>query len=729
MRILSPRLRPLCLLLLTVLGCDGGPTGPSTGRLRVAILGLPPAATGDVTVAGPNGFSQPVTATQTLTQLTPGTYTVSATAVMVGASQYAPAPLNQTVVVNGGDAQSNASVFYSSTSGNLTVTINGLGTSSTAAVTVTGPGGYTQNIPATTTLTGLNPGDYVVNARDTVATGGTSYTASPSTQTVSVTAQSNMSATVTYSPPSAGSLNLKIDGLYITQSTQVYPGTVPLVKNRNGYLRVFVVANRTNNATPQVRVRFFSGLVPLDSSLILPSALSVPTTVDESSLSYTWNVPVSGTLIQPGLNIQAEVDPGNTVVESDETDNVFPAVGLAATDVRTIPVLSVTFVPILQSTNSLQGNVTEANKNSFLDQSVRMHPIDAVDAIVRSTPMTTTTTLQSDGTGWVTVLSELRTLRLSEGGSRYYYGVVKVGYSSGVAGIGYVSDGTPGGDERTAMGWDASGSASIVAAHELAHNWARLHAPCGGAANPDLSYPYSGGVIGAYGLDVSTVTPKSPSTNDVMGYCDPKWISDYNYKAVMNYRLAHPLVMSAATSSAVQPSLIVWGHMSDGKMVLEPAFQVNTRPSLPSRPGPYSIEGRATDGSALFSLSFSPDPIADLPGNSQTFAFAVPMSSINANRLTSIRLSGQGQEAVRTSAPQAAGVTDGVEVRRRPSGRVGLHWNAAAHPMVVVRDPETGQVLSFARGGSVELSNLKGQVDLLFSDGVKSKARPMRVTR
>jgi hypothetical protein len=733
MRILPLRLRPIWLLFLVILGCDGGPTDPGSGRLRVSILGLPPGSTADVTVTGPGGFSQPVTASQTLNQLAPGTYAVSATTVVIGAAQYGPAPVSQAVVVNGGGAQTTASILYSSSKGNLAVTINGLGTDNTAAVTVTGPGGYTQEVHSSTTLTSLNPGDYTVAARDTLATGGTPHTAAPASQTVTVTPNTTATASVTYSPPTGGSLNLRVAGLYVTQSTQTFAGAVPLVRNRNGYVRVFVVANRTTNTTtevPQVRVRFFNGLTKVDSNLVvLAPGNPVPTVVNESSLIYSWNVPVSGTLIQAGFGIQAEVDPANTVAETDEGDNVFSALAPSGPTIVTAPTLSITFVPILQPGAAQQGDVTAANKNTYLDLTQRMHPIDAVDAAVHSA-VTTDTTLEADGQGWIEVLDKLDMIRVAEGSSRYYYGVAKVGYGGGVAGIGYVGDGSLNG--RTALGWDDSGTRDEVAAHELGHNWGRNHAPCGTPlpAGLDPSYPRSNGSIGSYGLDVSTASLKASTLPDIMGYCDPKWISDYTYLGVMNFRAAHPLVVGGAAAAAVQPSLVVWGHMNDGAIVLEPAFQVNTRPSLPTHSGPYSIEGRASDGSTVFSLSFSPQQIADLPGNPQTFAFAVPMSSANSGRLTSLHLRGQGREAVRTSAaPPGGALPDGVDVRGRGRGRVGLRWNAGAHPLVVVRDPDTGEVLSLARGGAAELSTSKGQVDLVLSDGVKSKVRRVRVAR
>jgi hypothetical protein len=49
-----------------------------------------------------------------------------------------------------------------------------------------------------------------------------------------------------------------------------------------------------------------------------------------------------------------------------------------------------------------------------------------------------------------------------------------------------------------------------------------------------------------------------------------------------------------------------------------------------------------------------------------------------------------------------------------------LQWNAAAHPVVMVRDAATGQVLSFARGGSVRLPATATRLDATFSDGTRS---------
>jgi hypothetical protein len=731
------------VLLLLLLGCSGDPTGPSgSGTLSVTVQGLPSGAAAAVSVSGPAGYSQSLTGSQTFTGLAPGVYTVTASDVTVGTAPYQASPPSQTVTVVQSGSPGTASITYTTPTGNLGLTISGLGTS-TAAVTVTGPGGYTQAVGGTTNLTGLIPGAYTVAARDTTATGGTMHTASPSSQPVTITAQMTANANVTYTPPpSNGSVNLHVAGMYLTQSAQDFAGSIPLVENRDGFLRVFVVADRVNavGSTTAVQVRLYNGATLLSTILIPhpPGLTSVPTAVDESSLSYSWNTPVPGTQIQPGLRIEAEVNPApRVVVETDTTDNLL---GPLPSTVQKVPRVDVTFVPVMQRGNNLLGRVTAARKDSFLLTTKKMHPIDSVVSSLHL-PYTTTTTKTLDANNsngaWGTILGEIDAIRVTEASPRYYYGIARVSYTSGVAGVAYVSlqGTTPGSGARAALGWDYLPSGSIVAAHELAHNWGRNHAPCGGPAAIDPNYPHSDGSTGSWGVDVSTQTLEPASLSDIMGYCDPKWISNYTYQGVFNYLLApSPPFLGSVASQSVQPCLMVWGHILDGELVLEPAFQVNTRPSLPTQAGPYSLEGRASDGSPVFSLSFAPSEIADAPGDQQNFVFAVPLPAARASRLTSLHLSGNGRPAIlaattAVTGAQAATQPDTVEVRRVGGGRVSLRWDARAHPMVMVRDAETGEVLSLARGGDAELSTLKGQVDLVMSDGVKSRVKRVAVAR
>jgi reprolysin-like metallo-peptidase family M12B len=718
------------LVLLAALACDGGPSGLATGNLSISVLGLPTGSSAAVTVTGPDGYTNSVSSTQTLSQLVSGTYTLAASNVIVGSTAYSATPASQSVFV--GPSTANASILYAPAGGKLALTINGLGTNGTAAVTVTGPGDFSLLVSATRTLNGLTPGSYDITAQDVTGSCGTLYVGGPATQSVTVTASTTTSATVTYGPASGGSLNLCIDGLYLTQSTQTYTGSVPLVQDRNGYLRVFVIANQANVAAPAVQVRLYNGSSLVWQTTIFAPGPSVPTSVDESSLSKSWNIAVPGTYIKPGLSIEAEVDPAPGIItESSETDNVFPAAGALAMSVRVVPTLNVTFVPFVQTGNGLQGDVSDPN--AFLTATKKMHPLDGVNVTVHAV-QPTPHTLEADGTGWAELLQDLDLLRIAEGSTRYYYGVVKVSYPSGVAGIAYVGQGSTA--YRVALGWDAMPSGATVAAHELGHNWGRDHAPCGDPAGVDGQYPHSDGSTGVYGLDVATATLKPPTVSDIMGYCDPKWIGDYTYKAVLNYLSPpSPIVTSSEASQAIQPCLLVWGHIRDGEMVLEPAFHVTTRPSLPDRSGPYSIEADSKDGTRLFSLSFAPVEVADLPGGQKNFVFAVPISDAQASQLTTLRLRSQGQETVRRAQPPlASAVQPGTgarplpELHRLSNGGTRLRWDARTHPMVMVRDAQTGEVLSLARDGSAQLPISRREVDLVLSDGVKSSVRRVAVT-
>ena len=164
----------------------------------------------------------------------------------------------------------------------------------------------------------------------------------------------------------------------------------------------------------------------------------------------------------------------------------------------------------------------------------------------------------------------------------------------------------------------------------------------------------------------------------------------------------------------MQPALLVWGRIERDRVILEPAFRVFTRPSLPPTSGPYRIEARARDGSSLIRLDFAPAEVADAPDGSRSFAFAVPLSSDRADRLATLMLAGEGRSVTVSAAPEAAA----VDVRAIPGGRVRLRWDATRAPVVLVRDPATGQVIAFARGGQTDVVTSRRELSLSVGDRI-----------
>ncbi|MGQ0642776.1 MAG: PQQ-dependent sugar dehydrogenase [Gemmatimonadaceae bacterium] len=183
----------------------------ATGGLTVNIAGLAAGATAHVTVTGP-GFTRALTATETFPVLEPGTYTISATEVTASETRYAALPPTQSIAVTPG-VVSAASVLYTAATGQLAVTILGLPAGSPAAVTVSGPNGFTRTLSATTTLTLLVPGNYTVTSSDAQAGNFTYRGAGAVTQTIPVPASTNAASTTVRYQAIDGALSVVIAGL------------------------------------------------------------------------------------------------------------------------------------------------------------------------------------------------------------------------------------------------------------------------------------------------------------------------------------------------------------------------------------------------------------------------------------------------------------------------------------------------------------------------------------
>src|ERR671919_2522451 len=121
------RLIPLMLALLAA--CGGNePSGPSTGSLALAVVGLPSGTSAAVTVTGPGGYSHLTEGSETLSGLIPGAYSLAAEPVSGNGQNYQPAESFQSVTVAEGPTAATAQVTYGAGGGGagLTLTISGL---------------------------------------------------------------------------------------------------------------------------------------------------------------------------------------------------------------------------------------------------------------------------------------------------------------------------------------------------------------------------------------------------------------------------------------------------------------------------------------------------------------------------------------------------------------------------------------------------------------------------
>ena len=191
---------------------------------------------------------------------------------------------------------------------------------------------------------------------------------------------------------------------------------------------------------------------------------------------------------------------------------------------------------------------TVADLQAMSGLAVRLFPVEST-AVFRSAGTITLThhlqnaTFPANGCGsqWDALHQQVATARTADGNRPgwIYYGLLPNGVPMGpVGGCGGSGVGVgPIGQPRTL-------------AHEAGHACGLMHAPGGGAPNPDPAYPayepYDPpntpmGSTGEYGLDIDNGNIESPQTfRDVMSYANPPWISPYHYGKLIGVAELNP---------------------------------------------------------------------------------------------------------------------------------------------------------------------------------------------
>jgi hypothetical protein len=518
-------------------------------------------------------------------------------------------------------------------------------------------------------------------------------------------------------------VTLDVAGAYLVQTVQRLDGSIPILAGRSALLRVFPVGNKAvNDYKPTVRVHVYHGGTEVDQLLISPRGGSLPHRVQEGSATSSWNAVIPAHQVQPGLGIRVVLDPDGAVERTGASTTVFPADGgVLRIDVRTLPPHRVRFVPVRQAVTGTTGNVTEANAPGYLELFRRVFPVPSIEHDVRAPYTTHAEVRETDG--WIQLLQELAMIRTAEGSSGYYYGVVRPHQSRWG---GYAMIGAP-----VAVGYDRADLTSggwswgaTLFAHEVGHNFGRRHAPCGSAQGVDAGYPYPGAAIGIYGYDVvRDLILDAESTRDLMSYCYD-WVSDYTYLGVWSFRRQEAASAGSAFASARQeagPALLVWGRIEpDGRVRLEPAFELDRVVPGPTEPGPFTLTAFDTAGRVLFARSFNAAEVAHGPGT-RIFSLAVPLGGVDGGAVHRLRVDGPTHftERVASVAPGGRRIAASARIHPHADG-VRIQWDARRHAAALIRDPDSGDILAVAREGEISVPMPRGSVDVILSHGTGS---------
>lgn len=487
---------------------------------------------------------------------------------------------------------------------------------------------------------------------------------------------------------------LDIPSVHLTQAAQNLGGDVPLIAGRPALLRVFATSDRANAYRPEARATFYlAGSEVHVATMELESERGFPLSPRPEDLTQSFSANIPAGVLKPGVGVVIEVDPDSIMPRAAGSTVRVPAEGRLELDVREMPRLDLTIVPVLYQSlpdSSVIDWADDFASNQETGGFVRnVLPVQDWNVTVREPYVTTNN--PGSLTEWRNLLSEVRLVRTMEQGAGHYYGVMEPVRRSGILGVG----GLPG---TSSVGV----SEPWVMAHELGHNLSLRHTPCGIAFDDDPNYPYGNGEIGIAGYDARGDSLISSSIPDVMGSgCEPAWISDYHFRKALEYRTGAADMAPTSPGEGGGPRLLLWGGVdADGGLHLDPAFVLDAPTVLPSRSGRYQVQGLGAGGESLFLLSFAVDEVDHGGG---IFQFMVPFEDQWRVSLDQIVLSGpEGITRLdgETDKPMAI-------LLDRASGRV----------RGVIRGEDAVRATAFARDTGSRLMS-DPDVDTLLSRGL-----------
>ena len=115
---------------------------------------------------------------------------------------------------------------------------------------------------------------------------------------------------------------------------------------------MFATADERYIVGHEGQATFFVRSQEVHSASLEPPASGIPIDVEEGRLGHSFNARIPGHVLQPGLEMVVELDPGGVLPLKAGSRSRFPASGRLALDVRELPPLNLTIVPVLYHTEA-----------------------------------------------------------------------------------------------------------------------------------------------------------------------------------------------------------------------------------------------------------------------------------------------------------------------------------------------------------------------------------------
>jgi len=404
-----------------------------------------------------------------------------------------------------------------------------------------------------------------------------------------------------------------IQGITLSDSYTVH------VAHRPALLRVFVNVTQFDHIDGvSARLTRYVGGVAQDALLTGPATMYAAP--NEGNLAHTLNFSLPDAWLAPGTSYVLDLDPADTLGESNESNNRFPGGGQQSFNFVDAPAIDVVIVPVHYARPGAPTSDPNTADLSYLTwMPFKVFPVSQINYTVRSTPLNFTGDLRT-GNGWIALLNAVTAVHSSEdpGQHKLYYGLVDSiivdGCGGGcIAGIAWVNQ--PFNVDKSSVGFAGfpgdRDEASPTFTHEMGHNFGRRHSPCGNPSGVG-PYPYAGAPIGQWGYDPASGLLYDPvAYKDYMSYCGPEWTSDFTYRALYDAWAwaADPYGQDIQTTEATVYSGLIG---PDGTPQVASAF-IERVPvaQLVDKGGQYRLEVLDAQGRVLASQPFTPVGIAE----------------------------------------------------------------------------------------------------------------------
>ncbi len=340
--------------------------------------------------------------------------------------------------------------------------------------------------------------------------------------------------------------------------------TIPVVANRDALVRVYVTPSSGYKARALTAVLSLTD----KSGKALPQLTDTETlkaASTDATLGSTFNFYVPASSLPQGVKYSVAVTDSAApeVAAGTASQARYPADGSsenigAESDGPQVKVVVVPVQYMADGSGRLP-DTSATQLDTYKKTMQALYPVASVSMSVRA-PYQWSKPISANGTGFSTVLQAIVNLRQQDNAPAdvYYFAAFApsasfTSYCGGgcVTGLSGVMDQPTDSFGRASVGIGYTGDAAATTmAHEVGHAHGRNHAPCGGTNGVDPSFPDSTGGIGQWGFDMRSKTLISPSSGkDIMGYCQPEWISGYTYSALFD-RIA---AVNGVTPSTTMP--------------------------------------------------------------------------------------------------------------------------------------------------------------------------------